>query len=217
MPYTVKKSRAVKYTPTTPGRRLVTFDEFYERVDEKTRADLLDGVIIRDSPAIPRHGRVVSWIFRLIGDFAERFDLGEVLGATTTVRLTIYNAPEPDVFFISKKRLGIIQDKYVNGPPDICVEVISTSSRKHDRGRKFVLYAESGVKEYWIIDPFKNSVEFFENIAGEFVLIQPDEQGRLHSKILPGFWLNPGWQAAEPLPRVMSILQEILGAEQRLV
>jgi len=217
MPYTLKKPRKTRKQPASANGGLVTFEQFYKLVDEKTRADLLDGKIIRDSPAIPIHGMVVTWLTVLLHNYTEKLDLGKVLNATVTVRLTIYNSPEPDIFFISKKRLGIIIDKYVNGPPDLCVEVISRSSRKYDRGRKFVLYAEHGVKEYWIIDPLKNTVEWFENHDGEFVQIQPDAQGRLHSKILPGFWLKPEWLAANPLPVVLEVLQEILGQEQPLV
>ncbi|MGH7450523.1 MAG: Uma2 family endonuclease [bacterium] len=68
--------------------------------------------------------------------------------------------PEPDIFFVHKSRLGIVGEKYVEGPPDLCIEAISKSSRKIDRGRKFGLYAEHGVKEYWIIDPLRNTIEF---------------------------------------------------------
>jgi len=214
MAYLLKKTRTKKSIKSANATGLVTFDQFYEIVEENVKADLLDGKIIRDSPAIPKHGRLVTWIGRLIGNFCEWFDLGEVLGATTTVRLTKYQGPEPDVFFIRKSRLRIIGEKYVGGPPDLCVEVISRSSRKIDRGRKFVLYAEHGVKEYWIIDPLRDAVEFYENQDGEWFEIKPDEQGRLHSKVLPGFWLNPAWLANYPLPPVLKTLQEILGSIQ---
>jgi len=214
MPYTIKKPYKTRKQKTSANGSLVTFDEFYEIADEKTRIDLLDGKIIRDSPTIPIHTLTVTWISGLLSTFIQEFDLGVVFGATATVRLSIYNAPEPDVLFISKKRLEIIVDKYVNGPPDLCIEVISKSSRKHDRGRKFVLYAEHGVKEYWIIDPFRNTVEWFENQNGKYVQIQPDAQGRLHSKVLTGFWLNPEWLFRDSLPTFKDVMLEILGDAQ---
>jgi Uma2 family endonuclease len=211
MAYFVKKPDKKPSIQEANASGLVTFEKFYEIVEENVKADLLDGKIIRDSPAIPRHSHVVTRLGRLIGDFAEKFDIGEVFGATASVRLSKYQGPEPDVFFIRKSRLRIMGEKYIDGPPDLCVEVISKSSRKIDRGRKFVLYAEHGVKEYWIVDPLRNTVEFYENHDGAWVEIKPDERGRLHSKVLPGFWFNPKWLSKDLLPPVSEMLQEILG------
>jgi Uma2 family endonuclease len=217
MSYTLKKPYKTLKPKISENGGLITFDEFYEIADEKIRTDLLDGKIIRDSPGIPRHGFAVTWLSGLLNVFTQELDLGVVLCATVTVRLTIYNAPEPDIFFISKKRLGIINEKFVSGPPDLCIEVISKSSRKHDRGRKFVLYAEHGVKEYWVIDPLRNTVDWFENLNGQFVSIQPDELGRLHSKVLPGFWLKPEWLFRDSLPTYKEVMREILGEARPLV
>jgi len=216
MPYVIKKSVKNTKRKRAALSKLVTFEEFYETVDEKTKADLLDGLIIRDSPAIPRHANIATWISALLRIFVDERDLGIVLGATATVRLSLYNAPEPDVLFISKNRLSMVNDKFIDGPPDLCIEVISKSSRKHDRGRKFVLYAEHGVREYWIFDPFKDTVEFFESHSGVFVHIQPDEQGRLHSHVLPGFWLKPEWLHGALLPSVPAVFEEIIGKARRL-
>jgi Uma2 family endonuclease len=211
MAYSIAKTRKAQTRKTAMSKGLATFNQFYEIVEENVKADLLDGVIIRDSPPVPKHALIVTWVGRVIGDYAEVFDLGSVFGANTTVRLSKYQGPEPDVFFICKNRLRIVGEKYVDGPPDLCVEVISKTSRQRDRGRKFVLYADHGVKEYWIIDPLRITVEFYENQDGEWTEIKPDEQGRLHSKVLPGFWLKPDWLAANPLPPVLTTLQEILG------
>jgi Uma2 family endonuclease len=216
MAYTVSKTRRVKSPATTDDDKVITFEQFYEIAGESEKADLLDGKIFRDSPAVSKHGFIVTWLTRILGQFVESYDLGVVLTATVTVRLTKYQSPEPDVFFISKNRQGIILEKYVDGPPDLCVEVISKSSQKYDRGRKFVLYADHGVKEYWIVDPLRETVEFYENHDGEWVEIKADDQGRLHSKVLAGFWLKPEWLATWPFPPVLMVLQEIVGNENLL-
>jgi Uma2 family endonuclease len=217
MPYSITKVRKAQLRKTATEGKLVTFDQFYEMVDENVKADLLDGQIIRDSAPIPRHALIVTWVGNVINVYAQQFDLGIVFGANTAVRLTKYQGPEPDVFFIRKSRLGIVSEKYIDGPPDLCVEVVSKTSRQRDRGRKFVLYADHGVKEYWIIDPLRYTVEFYENQEGEWLEIKPDEQGRLHSKVLPGFWLKPEWLEANPLPPILETLREIFGKDQRLL
>lgn len=210
MAYSMTKTRKAV---TTKG--LVTFDEFYEIVEENVKADLLDGKIIRDSPAVPQHGKTCMWFSALLTLYVQKFDLGEINGGTTTVRLSTYQGPEPDIFFVRKSRLGIIGEKYLEGPPDLCLEVISKSSRRIDRGRKFVLYAEYGVREYWIIDPLRFTIEFYENQDGEWIEIKPDAQGRLHSKVIANFWLQTKWfTSVQPLPPVAQALEEILGQAQ---
>jgi Uma2 family endonuclease len=214
MAYSITKARNKPSRKAVTTGGLVTFDQFYEIVEENVKADLLDGKIIRDSTAIPRHALTISRINTLINNYADKLDLGEVFGSMTSVRLAKYQGPEPDLFFIRKSRLHIMGEKYIAGPPDLCVEVISKSSRKHDRGRKFVLYAEHGVKEYWIIDPLSNTVEFYENQDGEWAEIKPNAHGRLYSKVLPGFWLNPAWFAKSILPPASEMLQVILGEDK---
>jgi len=211
MAYLLKKPHKKPSIKSANAAGLVTFDQFYEIVDENVKAHLLDGRIIRDSPAIPEHGFAIMWLGTLIHNYAEMFDLGKIGGGATTVRLSKYQGPEPDLFFVRKNRFSIVNAKYIDGPPDLCIEVISKSTRKIDRGRKFVLYADHGVKEYWIIDPMRCTIEFYENQDGEWAEIKPDEQGRVHSKVLPGLWLKIEWFAAYPLPPVLKVLQEILG------
>ncbi len=211
MGYTLAKKRVAEKPPRLAKDEIITFEKFYEIIPEGVKADLLDGKIIRDSPAIPMHADVASWLLTLLRIFVEQFGLGKVLAAPVTVRLAKYQSPEPDISFINKSRLGVIGESYINGPPDLCVEVISRSSRRIDRGRKFVLYAEHGVKEYWIIDPLPEKVEFFENQNGEWRGILPDEHGRLYSKVLPGFWLKPEWLQGD-LPPVLPLLQEMFDA-----
>ncbi len=210
MAYTVQKKRKLSLRELAHDQTPVTFEKFYDRAEQSKKYDLIDGKVIRDAPVIDKHGRVVAWLMHALMNYVEQFDLGEVLTAPVTVRLSNYQGPQPDVLFVSKQRKHIVLEKYIDGPPDLCVEVTSPSTRKLDRGRKLVLYADHGVQEYWIIDPLGNTVDFFENLNGEWRLIPPDEKQRLRSKVLPGFWLKPEWLIGATLPPVMPALQEIL-------
>lgn len=214
MAYSLTKARKAKPHQAVTTAGLITFDQFYDIVEENVKADLLDGKIIRDSPAVPRHGQTCMWLSTLLTLYVQKFDLGEINGGTTTVRLSNYQGPEPDLFFVRKSRLRIIGEKYVEAAPDLCIEVVSKSSRKIDRGRKFVLYAEYGVREYWIVDPLRFTIEFYENQDSEWIEIQPDATGRLHSKVIVDFWLHSKWfTSVQPLPPVAQALNEILSAK----
>ena len=46
----------------------------------------------------------------------------------------------------------------VHGVPDLCVEIISPLTAKNDLGIKMILYAQNGVKEYWVIHPKSKAV-----------------------------------------------------------
>lgn len=220
MAYSITKARRRKSrsegdsaaAKSSATEKIVTFKEFYEMVDENVHADLIDGKIIRDSPAVPRHSRTIGFLDRLLGTYVEHRRLGEVFGSTSTVRLSVYQAPEPDLFFISSARKHIIiDDKYVDGPPDLCIEVISKTSRKRDRHRKFILYADVGVREYWIIDPLLFVANFYHNVEGEWQEIPVDEQGIFRSLAVPGFWMKVSWLFTNPLPDVYELCKLIMG------
>jgi Uma2 family endonuclease len=77
---------------------------------------------------------------------------------------------EPDIFFIAQGRRHIITTQNVQGAPDLIVEIISPSNPEHDRDRKFKLYQESGVAEYWIVDPEAQTIEVFGLEQGTYIL-----------------------------------------------
>ena len=75
---------------------------------------------------------------------------------------------------------------YYEGVPDITVEVLSTD-RSRDLVRKRQLYAEAGVREYWIVDPSNDTATLLELDDGEYaeraVLTVSDT---LTTPLLPG-------------------------------
>lgn len=84
---------------------------------------------------------------------------------------------KPDIIIICDK--DKIKENNIKGAPDLIIEILSKSTAKKDRGLKYDLYKKSGVKEYWIVDPYyleidvhnfgKNSVEkyFYEDIKDD--------------------------------------------------
>ena len=72
------------------------------------------------------------------------------------------NYVEPDVSVICDK--DKLDERGCNGAPDWIIEVISPSSKRMDRSIKLFKYRSAGVREYWMIDPNKNTVTvyFFE-------------------------------------------------------
>lgn len=97
---------------------------------------------------------------------SQRMELidGQFYPATFAVRLfkekdTIV---EPDISVICDPNM--LTDKGCTGAPDWIIEIVSPSTQSHDYIRKLNLYETAGVREYWIINPIKQSiyVYFFE-------------------------------------------------------
>ncbi len=77
-----------------------------------------------------------------------------------------------------------IDEKGGKGAPDLIIEIISPSSSRHDRVRKFNKYLESGVREYWLVDPRDKTVTVF--LFQENAIAMPyGETGKIPVGVLP--------------------------------
>lgn len=97
---------------------------------------------------------------------------------------------QPDILFVSSERLGIVTDDEIAGAPDLVVEILSQGTAKRDTGVKRALYARSGVREYWIVDPDACTIDLLALVPGGYgppMRHLPGE--RLVSGVVPGFEL----------------------------
>ena len=92
----------------------------------------------------------------------------------------------PDLAIILAGRPNLIVGGYLEGIPDIVVEVLSTD-RNRDLVRKRQIYSDAGVPEYWIFDPVNDTALLLELHDGEYVsraLLTADDT--LTTPLLPG-------------------------------
>jgi len=192
---------------------LFTVDDFFRMVQDGQKADLLDGVIHVASPDTPKNNQLANFILILMDGYADARDLGEVFASRVAFVLSELRAPEPDVAFVSQRRLENIAEGRIIGAPDIAVEIVSRDSRGRDYGEKKQLYEEAGVHEYWLIDPLQREAAFYRLEAGRFAQVPLERSRIFRSEALPGFWLDVEWLFAERLPSRRACLQEILFGE----
>ena len=105
---------------------------------------------------------------------------------TTILSREQQRAPEPDLVIIREGRPGVLEGRWVEGAPDIAIEILSTD-RTRDLVRKRQIYAEAGVLEYWPIDPRNDTVTQLELRDGEYVeraVLSADDT--LTTPLLPG-------------------------------
>jgi Uma2 family endonuclease len=161
--------------------------EFYELIHENVKAEFINGQIIYHSPVMRSHWRVSMNVSRELSNHVERFDLGEVGVGKVMISLT-RNDYEPDIVFFSKEKSSNFTKEQMHFPaPDLAVEILSDSTKKNDREIKFLDYASHGVKEYWIIDADKNTLEQYINTGNEFQLVHIFADGILKTDTIKGF------------------------------
>lgn len=103
-----------------------------------------------------------------------------------------HKAKAPDVMVVKGVDTSIQRRSYKlweeKIPPSVVVEITSGDTKLEDIVTKPAIYAALGIKEYFLFDPlFEYLAEQligYRMVDGEFVLIQPDAEGDLHSEEL---------------------------------
>ncbi len=192
-------------TPETkPPRLKVSYEEFLERMSEDTRAEWVEGEVIFHMPPKNVHQNTVEFLYELLSLFVRLLNLGKVRIAPFEMKLAD-SSRQPDILFIARENLNRLTEERLVGPGDLVIEVVSDDSVYRDRHRKFQEYRDAGAREYWVIDPrpSKQRSDFFRlDKSGEYELYATEDDERVSSRVLPGFWLRPAWlwQAAEGDP-----------------
>jgi len=176
--------------PKAKAKRLWTYDEMVAELDETNLpVELWNGEIVMSPAPHPDQGRIVGQFYKRLDRYVEENGLGEVLLSPVDVVLTQKRVVQPDVLFISKARLGIVKN-YIEGVPDLAMEVISETSWQRDRIQKKALYEQFGLPEYWIVDPDGETIEVFTLVKGAYQIHSRAVKGQAaKSKLLSGFSL----------------------------
>jgi Uma2 family endonuclease len=149
----------------------LTYRDLQQIPQDRNRYELIEGeLFVSPSPNI-EHQRKAFRLSRILAEHVEQQDLGEVFIAPCDVLLDDSTVLEPDIVFVSKARQSVVTAACIQGPPDLVVEVLSDSSRTIDRFVKRDRYAEFGVPEYWLLDPFEPRLEVLRLEAGKYRVV----------------------------------------------
>ena len=168
----------------------------YDALPDEPRCELIHGRFYLSPSPVRLHQVVVGRIWRLLDDVAEATG-GETLAAPMDVHLADHTVAQPDVLYISPERREIVQT-WIEGAPDLVVEVLSPSTTRMDRLLKLNRYAEAGVREYWLVDPALRTIEFLVH-DGERFAVHVQDGGIWTSPAVPGVELDVDafWGAVE--------------------
>ncbi|MFT4201584.1 Uma2 family endonuclease [Gordonia sp. (in: high G+C Gram-positive bacteria)] len=149
-----------------PRGRALTRDDLDSMPDDGHRYELLDGVLVV-SPS-PRwiHQRVsVNLVARL---YAVCTDDLEILHAPFDVVLADDTVLQPDALVV---RRSAFNDRALQGPPELAVEVLSPSTRGVDLLLKKERLQRAGCGHYWVVDPDEPSITAWALRDGEYEVV----------------------------------------------
>ncbi len=142
--------------------RIYTVDDIYALPDGE-RAELIDGKIYYMAPPTRKHQEILSFLHAAIYNHITK-NKGEckVYPAPFAVFLFADDSKylEPDISVICDT--GKLDEHGCKGAPDWIIEIVSPSSRPMDYYTKLSLYRSAGVREYWIVDPMKQTILVYD-------------------------------------------------------
>ncbi|MEM6393306.1 MAG: Uma2 family endonuclease [Planctomycetota bacterium] len=143
-----------------PIHRDFRIQDVANRMPERVRWELVRGELRIMSPAGDWHGFVALNFAATIRQHVKTHDLGRVYAAETG--FIIEKEPDtlraPDVAFITKARLEPLQHGFLNGAPDLAVEVVSPSDTTAEVESKTQMWLDCGTHEVWVAYPKTKSV-----------------------------------------------------------
>ena len=176
--------------------KVYTYADYYKwKFDE--RVELIKGYIFKMSPGPNRlHQEISGGISFQLQKFLERSPC-KVYTAPFDVRFPRKSKADKDIITVLQPDICVVcdrsklDDRGCIGAPDIVVEVLSPSNNKKELKNKYEIYEEAGVKEYWIVWPYEQTMIVYTLTDGKFVSSPVISGGDiLTSSVLPGFSLN---------------------------
>ena len=136
------------------------------------------------------------------------------------MRLDPFNEVQPDAFLRLEPEVGgrshITSDDYIEGAPELIVEV-AASSAAYDLYEKKRIYQRNGVQEYLVWQIYEQRLDWFSLDADEYEPLLPDAENIVRSEIFPGLHLHVSALLAGDLARVLSTLQNGLQLPEHTV
>src|SRR5215813_11323670 len=113
-----------------PPKHKVSFEEYIEWTDEDTRAEWVDGkIVLMPSSTSIEHQDMGSFLDKVLGIYIEVYNLGKLVRAPYVMKMAgISYGREPDLLFIRRDRMRLLTRRYLDGPADLAIEIISPES-----------------------------------------------------------------------------------------
>jgi Uma2 family endonuclease len=177
---------------TTLAPRLMTADELLAMGDIG-RCELIYGELVMMSPAGAEHGIVALRFGSFLREFVEPKGLGYVFAAETGFMVS--RGPDllraADASFVRRARItGAIPSGFIEGVPDLAVEVVSPGDTRREIAEKVDMWLANGAAVVWVADPKPQTV-VIRRVGHSPLTLGIGDEIR-DEPLLPGFVLSLG-------------------------
>ncbi len=164
-----------------------TYDDYRQLPDDGKRYEIIDGELYMATSPTSNHQFIADNFLVVLAVYLKTNPVGKVVSAPLEVYFSKTNLAHPDVMFISKNRQDIIKLTQIKDAPDLIIEVLSRGTERRDRTIKRKMYAQFGVREYWLAKAETATVETLRLQDGKLVPIARLERAEaLTSPLFPG-------------------------------
>src|SRR5262245_3040556 len=139
----------------------LTVEDYRLLPEAGPRYQLIEGDLYM-APAPNRYHQDISLnITLLLGKYLEKHPIGKLYAAPFDVYFDEINVHQPDLMFVSKRKPSVLTPAWAEVAPDFLVEILSPKTAELDKKPKRRVFARSGVKELWIIDPETKLIQVY--------------------------------------------------------
>jgi len=146
----------------------------YMSLPDEPRCELIYGRFYLMTSPVPIHQIVAFVLLRWLDDLALARG-GQAFMAPLDITLAEHSVVQPDVLYRARKASPAELKRGLAGVPYLVIEVLSPSGVRRDRNLKLRLYAETGVPEYWIVDPAEREIDFLIRRGEHFEVVTPQD------------------------------------------
>jgi Uma2 family endonuclease len=171
--------------------RPITRYEYVLVPEGAPRQELIEGDLVMAPSPSSFHQDILLNLAIIFRNFLREHPIGKVYVAPLDTYLSDINVFQPDLLFVRKQNLKIIEEHGLEGAPDLVVEILSKSNSRFDLGPKRSVYARTGVEELWIIDPAKRTLALYRLADNaDTPLATYKAKQKFTSEVLPGLTID---------------------------
>ncbi|WP_019500678.1 Uma2 family endonuclease [Pseudanabaena sp. PCC 6802] len=182
---------ATATTSDRSSKKIWTDEEFMALSQSDRRYELVNGEIIEMGNSGAKHGYLCSLLIMALMNYTLPQQLGVVLDSSTAFKMKNGNKRSPDISFFAKERLEGLEELptgFLEGSPDLAIEVLSPNNTVEEIHDKLVEYFENGTRLVWVIHPSEHYVLVYLSAQEPDCLLKSGDclDGK---NVIPGFSL----------------------------